>query len=547
MSWAPDRAAPNTRRAPAAIETKQQALAAEERYQAFIRNSHEGIWRCEVDRPIPITLSPAAQIKRMFKDAYLAEANHAMAAMYGLDEPEQLIGMRVNQLLVEDDPRNTEYLKAFITSGYSLSGVDSHEVDHAGNPKIFRNSLVGIIEDGKLVRAWGTQQDVTAEVLALEALQQSEERLSLALKASRLGMWEWNVVTDKLLWSDELKVLFGLKPTDKITYKRYLALVHPDDRKHAQATIQQALKTGKEYSIEHRAVWPDGSIHWLQGQGKAFFKKGKAVRMIGTSLNIDYRKKAEEISRRTEQLKTANEALELQREQLVALNNSKDEFISVASHQLRTPATGVKQYVGMLLQNYGGQLSAEQRNFLDIAYASNERELQIIDDLLRVAQVDAGKVVLSKTKTNLAKLIVKVLAEQAGAFEARNQTVRFTPPSSTVFAQVDERKFYMVLGNIIDNASKYTTPDKVITVRLSQDAYYVRIAIADQGVGIAKKDLERLFQKFSRIDNPLSTLVGGTGIGLYWAKCIIDLHGGSITVTSRFNRGSVFTITIPKP
>jgi PAS domain S-box-containing protein len=542
MPRAPDKAEHQTTQAPKTAATKQQALAAEERYLAFIQNSHEGIWRFEVEQPIPINLSPEAQIKLMFKHAYLAEANNAMATMYGLDTPDQLIGMRLPQMLVESDPRNIEYLQAFIASGYSLSGVDSHEVDHAGKPKIFRNSLVGFIEDGRLVRAWGTQQDVTAEIIALEALQQSEERLSLALKASRLGMWEWNIATDQLLWSDELKILFGLQPKDKITYERYLSLLHPEDRGRVTTIIQSARETGKEYSLEHRAVWPDGSVHWLQGQGKAFFKKGKAVRMIGTSLSIDDRKQAEENT----QLKADNAELELQREQLVALNNSKDEFISVASHQLRTPATGVKQYIGMLLQNYGGELSTEQRGFLDIAYTSNERELQIIDDLLRVAQVDAGKVVLAKTKVNLAKLIVKVLAEQTGVFEARNQKVHFTPPSASVSAAVDEHKLHMVLGNIIDNASKYSAPDKTITIELSQDAYNIHIAIQDQGVGIAKKDIERLFQKFSRIDNPLSTLVGGTGIGLYWAKRIIDLHGGSIAVASHYNRGSVFTITLPK-
>jgi PAS domain-containing protein len=176
----------------------RKVLEGEERYQAFIQNSHEGIWRFEVEKPIPVDLSPKEQIKRMYKYSYLAEANNAMAAMYGLKSAKQLVGARLPEMLIESDPRNTEYLLAFIESGYSLSGVDSHEVDSEGNYKVFRNSLVGIVEDGKLVRAWGTQQDITAQTQAQTRLVESEERLSLALQASRLGMWDKTQCHDNL-------------------------------------------------------------------------------------------------------------------------------------------------------------------------------------------------------------------------------------------------------------------------------------------------------------------------------------------------------------
>jgi PAS domain S-box-containing protein len=525
--------------------TRRQAMDGEERYQAFIQNSHEGIWRFELEKPIPIALPAEEQIKLMYKHSYLAEANNAMAAMYGFESTEQLVGTRLPEMLIESDPRNTDYLKAFIESGYSLSGVESHEVDHLGNHKVFRNSLVGFVERGKLVRAWGTQQDITAQTEAQTRLRQSEERLSLALQASRLGMWEWHVVTDELMWADELKKMFGLKPSEKITYKKYIRLVHPLDRERTEAVVQNAMKTGQEYSVEHRTIWPDGSVHWLLGQGKAFIEGGRAVRMIGTVLNIDDRKKAEADNRRTERLKAANVILRAQRQQLVDLNNSKDEFISVASHQLRTPATGVKQYIGMLLQGYCGKLTRDQRAFLEVAYESNERELQIIDNLLKVAQVDAGKVVLAKTKVDITALISKVLQDQASTFEARQQQVEFIKPRSHVMAHADSHHLFMVLENIVDNASKYSPEGKTIIIRLMADHRQVRIAVEDHGVGIAEEDIQRLFQKFSRIDNPLSTQVGGTGIGLYWAKRIIDLHGGTIDVVSKASHGSIFTITIP--
>lgn len=526
-----------------ARQTSSSDRQSEERYQAFIRHSNEGIWRCELDEPIPVTLPPREQIRRMYEHAYLAEANDAMAAMYGMSDRETLVGSRLRDLFVQEDPRNIAYLTAFIASGYSLSGVDSHERDRDGNDKYFRNSLVGVIEDGCVVRAWGTQQDVTDQHKALMALKESEARLTMALKASKMGMWEWNVTTGELLWSDELKELFGLQPAGTVTYERYMQLLHPEDEDALKRTVAEALETGREYTIEHRCVWPDGSVHWLQGQGKAFMENGKPVRMLGTTMNIDDRKNAETELHATEAI---NVALKTQQAQLVELNNSKDEFISLASHQLRTPATGVKQYIGMLIEGYCGDVTAAQRAFLDVAYESNERQLRIIDDLLKVAHVDAGKVTLTKEPTNLAALISEIVVEQSSVMSRREQKIRLTCNKERVIANIDSARIRMVLDNLMDNASKYSKHGKTISVVLEDRPKEVVVHIKDQGVGIAKKDVSKLFQKFSRVNNELSTLVGGTGLGLYWAKKIVDLHGGAIHVESKPHHGSDFIITLPK-
>lgn len=134
----------------------------EERYQTFIRNSSEGIWRFELDEPISIKLSAKEQVRRMFQYAYLAEANLATAKMYGFATVKSITGMRLSQFMDESDAENIAYLTAFVKSGYKLSDVESHELDNAGNDKYFSNSLTGIVEAGYVVRAWGTQSDVTA-------------------------------------------------------------------------------------------------------------------------------------------------------------------------------------------------------------------------------------------------------------------------------------------------------------------------------------------------------------------------------------------------
>lgn len=230
----------------------------------------------------------------------------------------------------------------------------------------------------------------------------------------------------------------------------------------------------------------------------------------------------------------------------IELNQSKDEFISIASHQLRTPATAVKQYVGMLLEGFAGELEKGQFDMLQKAYQSNERQLKIVSDLLKVAQVDAGKVVFVKNYTNLNDIIYDVIYDMRGVFIARDQEVVFESHDPPPVVLIDLESIRMVFDNLIDNASKYSEENKKIIIEVEETEKNVMVHISDEGVGISQTERRRLFEKFSRISNPLSTKVGGTGLGLYWAKKIVDLHDGSITVKSKKGEGATFTVSLPK-
>jgi two-component system CheB/CheR fusion protein len=234
-----------------------------------------------------------------------------------------------------------------------------------------------------------------------------------------------------------------------------------------------------------------------------------------------------------------------QRDQLKGLNAAKDEFISLASHQLRTPATAVKQYVGMLTHGYAGKVSKDQKVMLDIAYESNERQLEVIEDLLRVAKVDDGKVYLEKSSCDVVQQVEAVIQGQAILFKSRGQSVVLNKPSQPVIAFIDPKLMLMVLENILDNAGKYSGGGQQVTINIEQNDDYTVVSIKDNGVGISKGNRQKLFKKFSRIDNPLSAGVKGTGLGLYWAKKVLDLHEGSIEVTSKLNHGSTFTVKTP--
>lgn len=234
-----------------------------------------------------------------------------------------------------------------------------------------------------------------------------------------------------------------------------------------------------------------------------------------------------------------------QLEHLRELSRTKDEFISLASHQLRTPATAVKQFIGMVIEGFAGELSATQHQLLQKAYDSNERQLRIVSDLLKVAQVDAGKVTLRKSSTELGSMIRDVAKELEGVYASRQQPLTLELPAGGVTALIDKDRIRMVIENMLDNASKYSPEGAGVTVVLSETPDSVVVSIADHGVGIAAGDQDRLFEKFSRIYNSLSTQVGGTGLGLYWARKIVDLHGGEIDVTSTEGVGTTFTIHLP--
>ena len=229
----------------------------------------------------------------------------------------------------------------------------------------------------------------------------------------------------------------------------------------------------------------------------------------------------------------------------IELNKTKDEFISLASHQLRTPATGVKQYLGMVLQGMAGEVPDAQLKLLEKAYESNERQLTIVSDLLKVAQVDAGKVHIRKRPVDIVELVRDVAKEQAETYASREQTLSVVTDRDSLEVEADPGKIRMVFENLIDNASKYSDRNKEVSVRVSEEPHWVRIDISDQGVGLAPEDTGKLFEKFSRVYNHLSTQVGGTGLGLYWAKNIIDLHGGMIRVESVLGEGSTFSVFLP--
>ena len=182
---------------------------------------------------------------------------------------------------------------------------------------------------------------------------------------------------------------------------------------------------------------------------------------------------------------------------------------------------------------------------LKIVYESNEWQLKLINDLLKIIQIDGGEVKLNKVKFDLVRLMNDIRDEVHKRFSALEQELVIRSDNVPVDIIADEGFIRMAAENLIDNASKYSERGRSVDVTISREDRYAVFSVKDQGIGMSREDQKKLYQKFSRVVNPRTAAVEGTGLGLYWAKKIIDLHGGHIAVISRKGEGTTFTIRLP--
>ncbi len=229
-----------------------------------------------------------------------------------------------------------------------------------------------------------------------------------------------------------------------------------------------------------------------------------------------------------------------------ALDRAKDEFVSLASHQLRTPATGIKSILSTLVDGDFGPLNDKQAYFMRRALESNQRELGIIEELLNVAKADAGRLVLHTSTFEMGELISTITSEQQPAIDRKELTLKVKQPDKPIPVVADEEKLYMAIGNLIDNARKYTPEKGQITVQIARHRRDVRVEVSDTGVGISSTELKHIFDRFQRASDMVQGNVEGAGLGLYLARRIAELHDGTIEVSSKLGKGTKFVMILPQ-
>ncbi len=247
----------------------------------------------------------------------------------------------------------------------------------------------------------------------------------------------------------------------------------------------------------------------------------------------------DKIEKATHQLRSANDRLR-------ALDETKDDFVSMASHQLRTPLTSVKGYMSMVLDGDAGKITAAQRKLLDQSFASAQRMVYLISDLLNLSRLKTGKFVIMSTPTNLVEVVRDELDQFRSSATERQLALNFSPPAHFPTLMIDETKTRQVIMNFIDNAIYYTPANGHIEVKLVDKPSSVEFTVTDDGIGVPAAERHHLFTKFYRASNARKTRPDGTGLGLFMAKKVIAAQGGAIIFSSHEGQGSTFGFSFAK-
>ena len=232
-------------------------------------------------------------------------------------------------------------------------------------------------------------------------------------------------------------------------------------------------------------------------------------------------------------------------ERLAEANRLKSEFVSIASHQLRTPLTGIKWAINLLMSEEIGRLTKEQIEGLDNIKESNQRMINLVNDLLNVSRVEQGKITLKPEKTSLEKIIQELIEEYAFLAKASNIRLSSELEKNIPSILIDTQGIKLVLHNLIDNAMRYSQKEGRVRIKLFKKRALVRCEIEDNGVGIPSEDQKKIFQKFFRSENALKYQTEGTGLGLFIAKAIVEASKGKIGFQSQKDKGSTFWIELP--
>ncbi|MDB6174518.1 MAG: hypothetical protein JWL59_3829 [Chthoniobacteraceae bacterium] len=373
--------------------------------------------------------------------------------------------------------------------------------------------------------------ETTEEKRLKSILEESERRLHLALDSSNLGMWFCDVPLKNIAWDANCRRHFGVAHEEKVSFKRFFALLHPDDRARVQRAVTASMNECRPYDIEYRVVHPDGKIIWIHAIGRTYRdESGQPWRFDGVTINISAHKEAE-----LEMIRAQSEA--------IRANRTKDQFLATLSHELRTPLTPVLMTVSALRDE--PEISCELKDDLDLIHRNIKLEAHLIDDLLDLTRISRGKLVLHRETFDLHELLEYAIdASCTKGIDSKRLRIEFRAEASRYYVFADSSRIQQVFTNLLNNAVKFTPDGGKITITTRNPVSgQIEISVQDSGIGIAPPSLARLFDAFEQADDSITRRFGGLGLGLAISKVLIDLHGGSIRAESQgHGTGAVFTV-----
>lgn len=375
-------------------------------------------------------------------------------------------------------------------------------------------------ESGRCVRANGTAIDITLR-------KTTEQAMEMALEASRTGTFHWDIQENRLWWDTALDRLFGLRPGEAVrSLDQFIALVHPDDRAEVIRRCGRCRDFGEDFEMEFRVVYPDGSLHWLYDRGRTFLDAaGRAKTMTGACVDIT-------------DLWQAREALR-------HADRQKDDFLATLAHELRNPLAPLR--TGLHLLQRGGSAPEQVAKVHGIMQRQLDHMVRLVDDLLDIARISQGKISLRREVLALHTVLEQAVDVCRPLMDAQGHALVWEGVDPRWQVSGDGTRLVQVVGNLLNNAAKYTPPGGRVTLRAVAEGGFVRIEVEDTGIGIPPALLERVFDRFAQVQQHLERAQGGLGIGLSVVKSLVEMHGGRVAADSAGpGAGSRFLVWLPR-
>jgi PAS domain S-box-containing protein len=407
----------------------------------------------------------------------------------------------------------------------------------------------------------GTLIDITTAKDTLNKLNQVITSNKIAMEVGKIGSW-YAVVNDnndlQWYWDELSNKIFGLQPNDRGNIEKWQQLIHPEDRDSLIATLIHSIKTGKEFVKHYRVILPNGETRYFVSKGKVSHDmNGRNHRIDGICIDESaihkVQNKLKKLNNKLESIVAAR-TKELQRamEQAEKASQTKSDFLSMMSHELRTPMNAV---IGSLDLLSTTKQTAESMDLIDTAKTSAENLIFILNDILDISKIEAGKLLLedrpfsiSEVINNIVKVFVPTAQKQNVIFKIHED------PDIPMYVKGDSMRVRQILFNMIGNALKFTISDDnhqgivdLVSLTVERNRYVCTISfkIIDNGIGMTKEQQQKLFTPFTQAERSTTRKFGGTGLGLAICGQLTEMMGGRITLTSEIGEGSCFDIELP--
>lgn len=360
-------------------------------------------------------------------------------------------------------------------------------------------------------------------LIELEVVEKEKEKIKAILQSIGEGVFMVNKKLQIMMFNPAAAEISGFSVKEAVgkRYDKVLKFVYEESGKTNDKFIKKCLKTGEPQAMSNHTVLikKDGSKLAVADTAAPIIGKNKKI--IGAVVVFRDIAKEREVDR------------------------MKTEFISLASHQLRTPLSAMRWFGEMLLNGDAGKLSKEQEEFIQNIYQSNLRMIALVGALLNISRIESGRIIIDPKPTDLGKLIQGVLDELKIELKERKQKLVFSVHGHLPKVKIDPKLVRHVYLNLLTNAIKYTLEKGEISVFVSKKGDEIVSQISDTGLGIPKKEQDKVFQKFFRGENIVKLETKGTGLGLYLAKAVVESSGGKIWFESEEKKGTTFWFTLP--